>query len=168
MKTIVLYFTAGAMISAEQLQEGRMMGAMFRNAKLVDQSRPEACDFVAGGPIPECYKEKPVFTPEALAERLEAVSQAAQATLPAGDEDEPEDGTDGTSEASDTDTDAESGEETPEGEEVEITQEYLDGLDKDELLQLAEDYSSEFTLKPQEKKSAPKLRAALASRLIQE
>ena len=162
MKKVILFFTAGAMVSAEQIALGKSVGAQFRNALLVDESNPEPCDYVMGD-VPECYKDIPVFGPEQAAEALKSLSGD---TLPPQGENGPQMGSEDASGTSEMGT----GEDTPpestenpenDEEEEEITLEYLEGLDKDELLELAEEENIGLTAA--DKKSAPKLRAAIAN-----
>lgn len=159
MKRKILFFTATAFITEEQKNLGKLMGAQFRNATHVDPSNLEDCDFVAGD-VPECYSDYPVYGPE---EAAEALKKATDSTLPAGGEiespdvtEDASDDTDSDTDQDDTDTDPDSGEE---GEE--ITLEYLEGLDKDALMDLADEENIGLT--SNDKKSAPKLRKAIAA-----
>lgn len=159
MKKVILFFTAGAMVSAEQIALGKSVGAQFRNALLVDESNPEPCDYVMGY-VPECYKDKPVYGPEEAAEAIKSLSGN---TLPPQGENGPQTTSEDASRASETATGGDNTPESPENpdeEGEEVTLEYLEGLDKDELLELADEENIGLTAA--DKKSPTKLRAAIA------
>lgn len=159
LKKVILFFTVGAKVSAEQLALGKSVGAQFRNASLMDPENPEPCDFVMGD-APECYRDIPVFGPEQAAEALKSLGGD---TLPPQGENGPQTGSEDASGTSETDTGDDTppeSTENPENDEEEITLEYLEGLDKGELLELAEEENIGLTTA--DKKSAPKLRAAIA------
>lgn len=166
MKKKILFFTATAIITEKQRMAGKLMGAQFRNAVRVDPDNLEPCDYVAGA-VPECYAEYPVYGPEQAAADL---AEATDDTLPAGTDLDPSDDTEDASDDTESDTEQEDSEESeentdsdPEGEEdgEEITTEYLAGLDKAGLLELA--VEENIGLTSNDKKSAPKLRKAIAA-----
>lgn len=145
LKRVIFLFTNGPRISPELLQLGKSVGAQFRNSKLVDQENPEHCDYVMGEVIPECYQDKPVFSPETAAEELSALSdQITQAG----------------SEKPHTDTSADLDGATLGDDSGSITMEYLKSLDKAGLIKLANEEDIELTAA--EKKSPSKMVAAIA------
>lgn len=163
MKRKILFFTATAFITEGQKALGKLMGAQFRNAVHVDPDNLEPCDFVAGD-VPECYAEYPVYGPE---EAAEAIKSATDSTLPAGGENDSPDASEDASDDTDSDTDQDDTTETDDGgsdseeDGEEITLEYLEGLDKAELMELANEENIGLT--SADKKSAPKLRKAIAA-----
>ena len=160
LNRVILFFTSGPHLSAEALALGKSVGAQFRNAKLVDTENLEKCDYVMGE-VPECYQDYPVFGAEAAAEAFKALGGD---TLPPQGENGPHGASEDASGVSNTATGGESSHETPENPEdegEEITLEYLEGLDKDELLELADEENVGLTAA--DKKSVEKLRAAIAA-----
>lgn len=131
MKTII--FT-GFTVSAALLAFGKSIGAQFRNGHL-HEGKAEPCDYVAGYPIPEAYSGVEVhpnwedFTDE--------VPQQLSTQEP------PKVG----------------GGSNTDGEEVEITSEYLDKLTKKQMVELVEEEELDFT--QEQLKNAESLRAAL-------
>lgn len=156
-KKKVLFFT-GRKISNEELEFGRAINAQFRNAHIAAQNFPESADYVAGQ-VPENYSDYPTY-PEEAAEMIAGSAALVNGGTPEGTEGEDDSGS----------SEGNSGDENQDDddEEVEITLEILEKMDKDELVELAGEYE-DFNFNAQEKKSAPKMREALANYLdIQE
>lgn len=166
MKKKILLFTPTSKVSAAVMEYGRSIGAQFRVAKNTDEQNIEPCDYVAGA-VPKCYLDKfPVFPAEGLKAPEAPVFTQTGSTLPpqgdngdltaaqgaSTDPDNPDLG--GTDPENDPDS-------TNEDEGEELTLEYLESLEEAELLELAKD--EEVHLTKADKKSAPKIRAAIAA-----
>lgn len=156
-KKKVIYFT-GRKASQEELEFGKAIGAQFRASHIAAQHDPEPADYVAGK-IPDNYADYPVYPAEA-AEMIAGTAALVNGGTPEGTSEEPSQSSPDDASAGDTDGEV--------GEEVDITLEILNEMGKEELIELAEGYD-DFQFNAQEKKSAPKMRTALADYLdIQE
>lgn len=156
-KKKVIYFT-GRKATQEELEFGKAIGAQFRASHIAAQHAPEPADYVAGL-IPKNYEDYPVY-PEEAAEMIAGSAALVNGGTPEGTDEEPSQSS--SEDASGGDTDGEV------GEEVDITLDILEKMGKEELIELAEEYE-DFNFSAQEKKSAPKMRTALADYLdIQE
>lgn len=154
-KLTILFFTAGPFITEDQKALGQSVGAQFRNAQLVDPDRREDCDYVMGA-VPVCYEDKPVYDSEAASEAFKSFSGD---TLPPQGENAPQDAPQDASGELNGGTDGDSGTDNQDSGE-EITLDYLGGLDKAELLELADEENIGLTAS--DKKSTDKLRTAIA------
>lgn len=156
-KKKVLFFT-GRKSTAEELEFGKAIGAQFRAAHVAAEEKPEPADYVAGH-VPKNYADYPVYPKEA-AEMIAGSAELVNGGTPEGTDEEPTQSSSEDASAGDTDGEV--------GEEVEITLDILEKMGKEELQELADEYE-DFNFSAQEKKSAPKMRTALADYLdIQE
>lgn len=156
-KKKVIYFT-GRKATQEELEFGKAIGAQFRASHIAAQHEPEPADYVAGV-IPKNYADYPVYPAEA-AEMIAGSAALVNGGTPEGTVEEPSQSSSEDASAGDTDGEV--------GEEVDITLDILEKMGKEELIELAEEYE-DFNFSAQEKKSAPKMRTALADYLdIQE
>lgn len=132
-KKKILYWLKDGVASEAQEEEGRSVGAQFRNAYYAEEGGEddpiEKCDYVMGD-IPESYSRIPVFGSK---KRHSSLKDSGDST---------DTGT-GSNAASGGAQDDE------EPEEIEITAEYIGGLLKPDLIQLAQE--EEITLTGTEK-----------------
>lgn len=139
----ILFFVVGSMISSALLELGRSIGAQFRNARLVDPDNIEPCDMVAGQVIPPGYEKFPVH-PEASPEVVaELTGSTPPPTVPDGPPGAFMDASGGSNEGNSEEIpdDSES-----EGEDtVEISLEYLNSLENEELIALADEEGLELS-----------------------
>tara|TARA_R100000152_G_C6782307_1_gene219767 strand:- start:11087 stop:11566 length:480 start_codon:yes stop_codon:yes gene_type:complete len=149
-KKKVIYFT-GRKTTQEELEFGKAIGAQFRASHIAAQSEPEQADYVAGL-IPENYEDYPVY-PEEAAEMIAGSSALVNGGTPEGTSEEP------SQSSSDGSSDDENDQD--DGEEIEISLEVLEKMEKDELLDMGERLE-DFEFSASAQKSAPKMRTALA------
>jgi hypothetical protein len=137
MKKVTIVFTSHRMSEAIQEFGRSIEGVQFRNGFLAEGTK-EPCDFVAGYPIPQSYSEVPRHPKWKSAE-------GDGSGAPDVDQDGKEDGP-GDDDQKDDD-------------EIEVTAEYLESLNKKEMMELVDEEKLKFT--PEQKKNATNLLAAL-------
>lgn len=139
----VIFFTL-KQVTAEEIEFGKAIRAQFRDSVVAGQNETEECDYVAGH-IPGNYSHFPEFPADA-AEALTGSTYLQGVVPPEGSSERGNSGP-----AQDL-------------QESNLTLGVLDKMGKDELLDLASQYD-EMGLTRVEKKSAPKLRVAIAEYL---
>ncbi len=132
-KKKILYWLKDGVATEAQEEEGRSVGAQFRNAYYAEEGGEddpiEKCDYVMGD-VPASYSDVSVFR-----------SKTAHKTLNSSG------GSTDTGAGPKTTSGSPQGDEEP--EEIEITAEYIGGLLKPDLIQLAQE--EEITLTGTEK-----------------
>ncbi len=143
MKKVTIVFV-GHMLDPALLDFGQSVGAQYRNAHYVEGLEP--CDYVAGYPIPDIYKDHPLHPVWKPIEEsgdgselpgLNFQGDAGQVLDALNAQGPLDDGT----------------------EEIELTAEYLEGLTKKQMIELADE--EELDLTADQKKTAASLLEAL-------
>jgi len=142
-KKKVLFFTL-KQVTAEEIEFGKAIRAQFRDSVVAGRNETEECDYVAGH-IPDNYAEFPEYPADA-AEALTGSTDLQGVVSPEGNS---EQGNSGPAQVL---------------QESDLTLDVLEKMGKDELLDLASQYD-EIGLTRVQKKSAPKLRVAIAEYL---
>ncbi len=124
-----MFWLKDGVASDEQREQARTVGAQFRNSEFADEENLEEADYVMGD-VPECYSDY---------KRFGAKKQHSSLRSSGGSTDTGATGNAASGGAQD--------DEDP--EEIEVTVEYINGLLKADLIELAQ--SEEITLTGHEK-----------------